>query len=531
MWNPFARKLTAIERLVKAQASQQHIQREVSLAKRALAMEAAGSSLWGDPVDLNRWTSFNGWPPQPIFVKDQFPWKATTLRQIQEFDRTRSLGRYLFETCPEAKAAVNGPMAFVLGAGLAAHVTSIREGKDVRLVEDVEQWLKQFDEINGMDGYEGWQEEFFKRVNVDGEVFARLFSVAGAPPRLTVEEPDYVMPPVMADWEGPWSFGCQSTNKWDAQNVVAYNFRYLDQPLDDNIVPISRISHLKDSPRKNVKRGLSVLYAIDDELRGCQRLRYALREGAKIRASIPYIRQHAMADQQTVQAMLDAATTSTILRTTGGGSSRNVNVVETEPGSVVDIPRGMEMRDPPAMTDWASAVEIYNLGLQSIASALQVPVWMISGTSKDSNYASSLVAESPFVKNIESQQGRYKAHRLDIYHKAIQISIDNGDFPEDLLERICVHVDVPEVRVRNGLELAKESELLMAMQIKSPQTVSAEFNVDFDEEQAKIKKAKELGWTGSKGVEPEKTIEKNGFKLSGINGSRNRLQGAVGYEN
>ncbi len=111
---------------------------------------------------------------------------------------------------------------------------------------------------------------------------------------------------------------------------------------------------------------------------------------------------------------------------------------------------------------------------------------MISGDASNANFASTLVAESPFVKARECDQGFYKRHDSDLLWKVLRLAWENGslkgsDWPM-IRQSIEIKIDAPEVASRDKEKQAGTDEILQRMGVKSRRTIAAEHDLDLDEE-------------------------------------------------
>jgi len=482
------------------------------LEKQAKLLESVTDSIYGTPIPFEEINSYRGQQLVPLFFRELYQSKATTARLVQDFDRIRQLARYAFETNPNAQAVINGLCAYVVASGYDVAVTRKKQpgekidGKpdDDPEAQQAQAIIDEFIEANDLreaaDGCPVY-DEAFTRAHSEGECFVRLFPDEIETTKLRFIEPDNIRPPLGANYEGPWSFGILTAGQvtgfadniaWDTQSPRAYNINYPLVNRDETVAP-QFIFHLKLNVKKNQKRGISSLYSTDEDLRGTQKLRYAAREGAKIRASIPYVRQHQQADQSAVQLLQAEGITGTVPRTGMDGGQYDVAIQQIEPGSVQDIPQSLEMKDPPADPN-ADAVE-RNLrhGLETIAARFNAPAWLVGGGAADSSYASSLSTESPFLRMILKQQARQTGFWRNVFKAVLEIAIEQGRLADGALERIHVVVKAQNPQVRNKKEEADTNKVLHDAEVLSLQTWTADAGYDFDEEQARRQEEKVEG--------------------------------------
>ncbi len=463
--------------------------------------ETTESDIYGTPVsdrDLNYW---NNRPLSPIWQSEIFRDKTQTIRTIQALNKARHLSRYLYETNSNAQGAINGLNRYVIGKGSDVSFQSATKEVDppVRLTDNVTVFI---DEFKWKRKWKLIEREIYRRYLIDGEVFIKLSLDSDGVTKIEFIEPDQVLPPFNENFEGKWSWGINTgDNLSDTQTPIAYNIRNLRNNTEQQ-VPAQFIKHLKRGSNLNQKRGIPALYPCQDEISGSQKLRYATREGEKVRASIAYVRQHAQASQATITTLQTSLSNGELTRYNQDGSQYDVSYQNIEPGSVQDIPEGMEYQPPPTSSNAEAAASAIKLSLEAVASALEVPYWMVSGDNNSSSYASSLTSESPFLKMVEGEQDVLTDYFDDILTAIIEIGIEQDILPVNTLEQIDLHINLASPVVRNLLEETQRNLLLNQAGQLSAQTWSANEGRDYDAEQANI--AKETDYIDKVDGEEEK---------------------------
>lgn len=444
--------------------------------------EATAADIYGTPVSDYELNYANGRPLTPIYGPELRAANLQTIRTLTELNRVRHLSRYLYERNPNAAGGIAGMGRYVVGCGSAQTVQGTEPDKEApaRLAKAV---TKLLDAFKLAAQWQTVEREIYRRYLTDGETFIRLTPMDDGVTALTFIEPDQIVPPSGESHDGPWSWGIQTDP--DRPGVpVAYNVRdYVENT--ETRVPSQFIFHLKRGSNLNQKRGLPALTSCIDELQGGHKLRHASREGEKVRASIAYVRQHAQAPVSAIQSLQSDLASGTFDRSTPNGT-QEVTYQAIEPGSVQDIPEGLEYQPPPPSPNSAAASESIKLSLEAVAAALEAPYWLISGDSTASSYASSLTAESPFIKLVEGEQSVLSTYVDAVLTAVIEIAAEQevDGVPDDVLERIDLHVNYTVPVVRAKLEEANRNKILREMKVKSPQTIAAEEGLDWDKEQA-----------------------------------------------
>lgn len=449
-------------------------------------VEASPADIYGTPVSDHELNTWNGRPLSgrgPVFGPELFKEKLQTIRTLQELHRVRHLSRILYERNPNATGGINGMGRYVVGGGSDQTVQSAKPDAEppARLSQVVLSILDEFKRANHWAGATV-EREIYRRYLTDGECFIMLTPMDDGVTALKFIEPDQVVPPQGADAEGPWSWGILVDPDRPGR-ALRYNVRDY-ATMTERQVPAQFIFHCKRGSNLNQKRGLPALTACIDELQGGHKLRHASREGEKIRASIPYVRQHAQADEAAVLNLQTAAASGTFQVESDAGT-REVTYQIVEPGTVQDIPVGMEYVPPPQSPNSEASAMSVRLSLEATAAALECPYWLISGDSTASSYASSLTAESPFIKLVEGEQSILADYVDAVLTAVIEIAAEQerDDVPIDVLERIDLQVTYTVPVVRQKLEEAQRNEVLRQARIKSPQTIAAEEGLEWEREQ------------------------------------------------
>lgn len=444
--------------------------------------ESVNDSIYGTPISDAEFLTWNGRPLTTIFGPEIYKDKQRTIRTLQELNRVRHVSQYLYERNCNAQGGINGMGRYVIGGGSAQEVQSTDPDSEppARLAKAVTALLDEFKKVCA---WKTVEREIYRRYLTDGEAFIQLTPMADGLTALKFVEADQIVPPQNQSMEGPWSWGILVD--MDRPGIpLKYNVRDYTTSTERQ-VDACFIFHLKRGTNLNQKRGRPALTPALDELDGGNKLRHASREGEKVRASIAYIRQHALAPVGAIQGLQNNASTGSYQVQTPNGS-REVTYQKVEPGSVQDIPQGLEYKPPPPSPNADASAQSVRLSLEAVSAALEAPYWLVSGDSSASSYASSLTAESPFIKLVEGEQDVVGEYVDDVLTAVVEIAAEQerDNIPMDVMERIDLHVSFTSPVVRNKLEETQRNEILRNARIKSPQTIAAEDGLDFDKEQA-----------------------------------------------
>jgi hypothetical protein len=489
------------KRLIKAQLELHQLQR----ARRVLEASTNADywlSSYVDLLDRYRDGDRLGYPiSQPTDRRYGQNWPFwNTETQLSLF---RAQARYLCSTNSYAIGLLGGLQAYVIGDGFQYRVVSKEKhgGKPSSLIPQVQAIVDEFCEVNQ---WWDWEQELFWRSREDGEYFLRYYPDAELQ-CLTVRsvEPEQVCTTGIPDGAaGEWSFGIL-TDPEDVQEIYAYNVLYLASPAEHSTdireeVPVEDLQHFKINVRRTIKRGLTdFCYSTYDALHLAEKLRNNMAEGAAVQAALAYIRQHESATQAQVQNFLN--TQQLDFSRTNPLTGLSINYKHLEPGSVVDIPRGMQYVQPPGAGNASGFIEILHASLRGAGCRWNAPEWLATASGGDmAAYTASLTAHAPFVRTATQKQKSYKQAYTRVIKEAIQVAIDYGRLPPETLDIIDIQCEAPSIPAKSELDEAQANKIRVQGGWKSRQTVQQEEGLDPQRELQNIEDYNRRMGTGEK---------------------------------
>lgn len=401
----------------------------------------------------------------------------------QQLGLIRAQARLLATMNPNAQGLLNGLCSYVIGSGYRYDVV----GKPNREVPD-EILVKVQDCIDNFIDENAWAEmeqELFWRSREDGEFFLRLFPQENGKMMVRVIEPEQVfMPPgqQLADF----SYGIK-TGLDDVCNIMAYSVSYIapmgekgDNPMATEEVPADEIVHVKVNVKRNIKRGLSDFsYDTLDSFAAAGKLRANLGDGAAVQAAIAGVRQYDTASFAQVDSFVGAQTDYAQYSPV---TQRATDFQQIKSGTFLDIPKGMNYVPPPGAAASQGHLEIMQALLRSAGNRHNAPEWLVSSDASNNNYASSMQAESPFLRHCKRLQELYKRSFLKVIKAAVQNAADAGLLPLNILDFVDISATPPELEVQDKSGVAQANQTYVAMGVKSRQTVAQELGLDWDTE-------------------------------------------------
>ena len=400
---------------------------------------------------------------------------------------------------------------YTFGQGFTFEATCKAPGDHAPLMAYVQRIIDEFCDLNGMAG--DLDREIHSRSRQDGEAFVKLRCDREGKIRAQILEPDQITEPgdarAVEDYEGlcrsiedsplNWAFGI-ATEKEDSSCVVGYYVKTDDGGADWEYLPIGRMQHFKRNVTRNAKRGVTDFYGIFSDFLNEAKLRRNSTTGAAVQAAIAWIVQYApgvTSSQATSVGMTNSV--ATVGQATQGGIVQK-NALHNPPGTVLRTGAGQTfMPGPMGAERNAGFVEIAQYALRAIGQRWNAPEYLISGDASNANYASSLVAESPFVKARQADQHWYGQQFKSLLWKVIEFHHRAGRFErfgcsmESLRHWCDIVVNYPTVESRNLGETAQALKILVDdLGIMSKRTAATKVDLDLDEELKQGAEAKAL---------------------------------------
>jgi len=417
----------------------------------------------------------------------------------QQLSLIRAQARLITTMSPNAQGLVNGLCSYVIGSGYQYDVVekpnrNVPENIMVRIQDTIDKFIEE-------NAWSEMEQELFTRSREDGEFFLRLFAQEDGTTMVRVVEPEQVfMPPGGSLYD--YSYGIK-TDPDDVCNIIGYSVAYVasagedgsSNPMASEEVPADEMIHMKVNVKRNIKRGLSDFsYDTLDAFAVATKLRTNLGEGAAVQAAIAGVRQHDASSIGQVDTFINAASDYTQYSPV---TQKGTDFQQIKSGTFMDIPKGMNYVPPPAATNSSGHLEIMQALLRSAGNRHNAPEWLVSADASNNNYASSMTAESPFLRHCKRLQKLYERTFLRVIRAVIQNAIDAGKLPQATMKYIDIVATAPQLEVQDAAGTANANQTYVTLGIKSRQTVAQELGLDWDTELTNQQEyAEQLGNTG-----------------------------------
>lgn len=410
----------------------------------------------------------------------------------QELSLLRAPARLLRATNSYAQGLIEGLTSYVIGPGYTYRVAKKTDESEApkELVAAVQLVVDECLRRNQWFGGEqpGLEEELFGRSVEDGEWGLRSFyREDGATDFRTVEPEQITAPPgdVLEDGEDGL-FGV-ITPADDPQNVLAYWLQYGDGPDAGERVRPDEFTHFRRNVTRSMKRGLTdFCFDAYDAVYQAGVLRTNLGDAAAQQAAIVGVRQHAVGGKEDIEQFIDGQADYTRTEPLTGQTQR---VRKSRRGSWEDVPEGLQYVAGPGAQNAPAHLQVLEGLLLSAGVKWNAPKWLVTGQANDVNYASSLTAESPFVRTVVRRQRGYReAFRRPVWGavehhvRTRGISAAGRSWSwEEVCRELDLLVEAPSPETRDGLQQAQQAQIEIPLGVDSRQQYAQRQGRDWDQ--------------------------------------------------
>lgn len=336
-----------------------------------------------------------------------------------------------------------------------------------------------------------------------GEFIHVLRPIGGGFAKSKIYQPAYLTEPSDVRWASDqlgyplldWSFGVGTV--WgDSEEILGYCFDAIGDHSSDEIVEPRFVEHMKMNVPLSVKRGMSDFYCCYVQMRQRAKVLDNTAEGTATQAAIAWIEENAAAttQQQAEQAMgarMDKNTLGAMQQAKyNNGSASTFRARRLNKGTVITVGQGKKYSAGPLGANSSGkeqATLVADAVGRYIGSRWQMPEFMFNNNAATANYASTFVAESPFVKGTQRRQYRYAIHFIRIIWRVLEIAIAGGRIPgvltlSDLKQRVSIKYTPPTVESRDRSSETNRNKTLHDSGILSPKSWAEREDLNYDEE-------------------------------------------------
>lgn len=311
-----------------------------------------------------------------------------------------------------------------------------------------------------------------------------------------------------------WSFGVLTIDRY-VSRPLGYHVVYNAHGSDWEFYPVDQFVHLKRNVPRTAKRGLSDWFCIKDRIAQSAKLMRNMAHSAALQSAIAWVEESPpgttpgqLAGIGNLDGVYPKATNVGL-----GGGTRQQRQTTYGPGSILRPTAGRKYIPGPMGAERNEGFIVVEQAIERlVATRFLMPYYMISADASHTNFASSLVAEAPFVKAREADQEFYGNAIKSMFWKAVKLAwkhgwIDLRGIPiSRLKEFVDIQIDFPSVATRDRTALVSQLvQEVCVLGTTSRETAAIDLGRDFAEETRK-------------GAKPE-------IPAQGVNGRNMQLQG------
>ena len=406
----------------------------------------------------------------------------------------RDVSRKQCSRNPYAINARRNRVSYIVGSGMVPRAQKAGDNCPDALVKAVQAVVDEFIQ------YGNWgmrQREIVDRCDRDGEALLWWFPQSDGSTACRFIEPEHCRAKGGSN-SRVMSFGVE-TLEWDVEDVQAYWIvSNPDTATADLRVPASEIQHFRLNVDSTAKRGLPTFYPVRPNLDRAEKLLRNMSLMAQIQATFALIRKYKGYQPGAVQAASANDVDYSIT-----GPTRVNNFRQYQPGTILDASDNVTYDFPAGNVNAAAFVEVLQAELRAIASMLVMPEFMLTSDASNANYSSTMISESPAVKNFEGLQYYFKkgfgegvytpkeAKNIPALWRVIRNAVRAGRLPRAALYLTKLQLEAPSLIVRDKLQEAQRKQILKMNRILSPQTWAMQEDLDYEQEQQNFEEADE----------------------------------------
>jgi hypothetical protein len=318
----------------------------------------------------------------------------------------RAPARILCATNGYAIGTLEGLTSYVVGPGFT-YRCKVKDDSDApeELAKACQKIIEEFHERSQWYGGEmpGLEEELFWRSCEDGEYILDHTCMADGHTEVRTIEPEQLTQKPQGD-PFEWMFGVR-TDPEDVQTPLGYWIYWGNSPVEGEEYSPDDIVHFRRNTKRSIKRGLTD-FSFDtlETFENAARLRSNMGDAGAQQASIVGVRQHEAATGDDIQSWTQADADWTVQDPITGDTEY---VRQMKKGGWQDMPKGMNYVPGPIAQSQPIHIQVLQMCLRSCGQRWNAPEWLPSADASNNNFASSLTAESPFVKTVIRRQRNY----------------------------------------------------------------------------------------------------------------------------
>lgn len=321
---------------------------------------------------------------------------------------------------------------------------------------------------------------------------------------------DQIGSDVVGDYVSSWTFGVH-TRKSDTSRPLGYFVSYDGSGADwdyfpDDVPLAIRMGSgtaelIKRNVPRNVKRGVSDFYPVLKHLNQNETLLHNTEQGASVQAAIAFIREHAptstksqIEDLRSTNAT-DLLSIQPVTRSSAPTGTGPVYRYKQKfpPGTVIDTNGSKYQYGPMGQSSAPNFIQVIQAAFRYAGARWCIPEYMISSDASNNNFASILIAGSPFVQARQADQRFYVGRFKRIVWKVLRIAYEAGYFASlgitdwlQIEQSVDVVVTPPDIIIADELKATQLKQIEHQNGVLSTQTWIEETGRDAVKEKQRL---------------------------------------------
>lgn len=416
--------------------------------------------------------------------------------------RIRGVARWICAYNPAGIGVMRSLVNYVIGTEWSYEASPV-DSDDQPLADSVSAFVEDWIEHNAFVGMR--DREIYRRMVRDGAGLSVLTPEQDRRDGMTrcrIEEDSHITEPDLTrdlehyiarqyripvdQFASDWGFGVH-TPVDDHERIFGFHVVRDAEGRDWDYIPEQHAEYFRSSAGdRNVKRGVSEFWPVEKHLRKGDKVFTATADGSAIQARIAWIRELGEGHQRATISPVDQ---QIVIPQQGG--TRQANAVHYPTPISLTVPNGQKYHPGPMGSQRNPNLIMAGQAVLRLAGVRwSMPEWIPSGDASNNNFASSLTAESPFVKSVGAEQFSFRRHAISLLWKAIRFAHAAGRFGNvawaELRKRIKLTGTPPSIATRDPLQKSQQDEIQIRNGVKSRRTAAQEDGLDFDAEVASM---------------------------------------------
>lgn len=399
-----------------------------------------------------------------IIDKSEQGWVGLTSsnKSLDTFDQLTMIeqAQYLYYKNPYARSIIRNLVKFIAGQDIGFQPIERRQD----ILPDI---INIWNDFRGRIFNSSRIKEIIIRSFRDGECFIRFFVRDNG-----LTDVRFIDPTEIDDPAGDYSYGIE-TEPDDIEKPLFY-YRSISGKLIERI-PAYQILHIKIGVDSNVKRGRSILEVVMPLLSSFDTWLKDRLILNKVRTAVALIKKVKSAHQ--IPSIVEKQKSSSLLHS-GKQEMFKPGTIFTASDNIEYEMLSPNINAPDAKDDGRNI-------LLAISAGSGLAEYMVTADASNANFSSTMVAESPAVREFQDWQNFFSYPFKQIFKQVITNAITFGLLPADT-STDC-EIQYPPLIHRNLKEETDALVLHNQFGLASKETVSEKLGYDFYLEQEKIK--------------------------------------------